>query len=198
MCRSFAVTALGLGNVHGNITTVDVVDHAAAVGIGLGFVTSVVANSSREGVSHEAFEGRVLVPIADPLVISGCEEGGRGVTNHDVGVVAARGATGDEATVAIHIDHGVGEVVHELRPCERPQNVERPLGTPKGIEVVVGTLALADDGLAARVIGIAAIDIAHDTASEICVPEVGIELGHLGVGAAFHFDAAQPLVPMVV
>ena len=192
------MVAFGFRNLERDVTTIEIVGHAAAVRIGLGLVTSVVTNAAGEGVAHESFEGGFFVPVANPFVVGCGEERGSGVANHDVGVVAAGGTTGNHSAIFVDVDHGVRKVVHELGPGHGPKDVEGPLRSPEGIEVVVGALALADEGFGPGVVGVFMIDVADDAATEEGVPEVGVEFGLLSIGAAFDLDAPKPAVPIAI
>ena len=55
----------------------------------------------------------------------------------------------------------------------------------------------AHQGLAAGVVRVTAVHITHDAAAKQRMPQVGVELDPLCLGAAIHRDAAKPIIPLV-
>src|SRR5690606_26858441 len=85
-----------------------------------------------------------------------------------------------------------------------PQCVDRPLGTPEGIRVVVVEFGfaifieryLADPRAGSGLIAVFAVHITDDSSSLQGMPKVGIKPLAFFERAPFHCDPAKPLVPV--
>ena len=134
--RAVLVPALAFDSFR-HVAALDVVFHAAAAGIGAVLVAGMVADAAGQGVLAQALVGLLGVVVADALVVGRGEERRGRVADHHEGIIAARRAAGNQPAVVVHVHHRVAEGVHDLRIGKRPEEIQRPVAAPEGVEIVV-------------------------------------------------------------
>lgn len=173
----------------------------------------VAHHAARQVVAFDRFIGVQRVGfLHDTLHIGAYQHAGRRTSCHDERVASRAGSARQQAAV-VGILHQTGrEIVHDLGPCQPPEDVEVPLREPDAVEAVhvefrravriefhaaqfhrVGRAFI--HVFPTRVVGIPAVHVVDFVTPQQHVPQVGVEFDPLCLAAAFDGHAAQHFVP---
>ena len=173
----------------------------------------VAHHAARHVVTAEHLVGMLRVDLLhEPLHVGAYDHVRRRAAGHDERVASGTGAARQQPAI-VGILHQAGrEIVQNLGPGKAPQHIQVPLREPQRIESVhvelrpslrierqpaqlhrVGRTLV--DIVSARIVGIPAVHVVDLVTAQQHVPQVGVELDPLRLGAALDGHAAQHLVP---